>query len=217
MQQKLIKAIVDQKVNAAMILKVPAIFQAITSEIKTNFTAKDIIKYSKYLTNFSSQNIESYELPGQYGHDSSIGDVWEVDLDKTKELVQTVFGYDAEGITIENPNDKSSGGSSQSKSDRNKASEKKTSSSSSSSETKQSKSSSSSSSSGSSSSGTSSGSSSSKSSSSGSSSSSSSGKSQSSSSASSGESSSSGSSSSSSSGGSSGGSSAVKTKDLDDE
>ena len=217
MQQKLIKAIVDQKVNAAMILKVPAIFQAITSEIKTNFTAKDIIKYSKYLTNFSSKNIESYELPGNYGHDSSNGDVWEVDLDKTKELVQTVFGYDAEGITIENPNDKSSGGSSQSKSDSSKEREKKASSSSSSSETKQSKSSSSSSSSGSSSSGTSSGSSSSKSSSSGSSSSASSGKSQSSSSASSGESSSSGSSSSSSSGGSLGGSSAVKTKDLDDE
>lgn len=115
MQQKLIKAIVDQKVNAAMILKVPAIFQAITSEIKTNFTAKDIIKYSKYLTNFSSTNIISYELPGEYAHDSSIGDIWEVDIEKTKELVRTEFGYDAEGITIENPDDKSSKSSSSEK------------------------------------------------------------------------------------------------------
>lgn len=127
MQQKLIKAIVDQKVNAAMILKVPAIFQAITSEIKTNFTAKDIIKYSKYLSGFSSANIISYELPGEYGHDSSNGDVWEVDIEKTKELVRTEFGYDAEGITIDNPADKSSKTDSSEKASEKKAeTEKKT-------------------------------------------------------------------------------------------
>lgn len=107
MQQKLLKAIVDQKLNASMILKLPAIFQAVSSEIKTNFTIKDVVKYSKYLTNFSSTNIESYQLPGKYGHDEN-GDIWIVDLEKTKELVQTVFGYDASNITIDNPEDRSS-------------------------------------------------------------------------------------------------------------
>lgn len=126
MQQKLIKAIVDQKVNAAMILKIPAIFQAITSEIKTNFTAKDVIKYSKYLTGFSSASITSFELPGEYGHDNSNGDVWEVNLEKTRELVQTEFGYDAEGITIDNPADKTSGASSSSEKKSESTSEKKT-------------------------------------------------------------------------------------------
>lgn len=103
MQQKLIKAIVDQKVNASMILKIPAIFQAVSSEIKTNFTVKDIIKYSKYLTNFSSSNISSHQLPGEYGHDSQNGDVWLVDLDETRKLVREVFGYDAENISIDDP------------------------------------------------------------------------------------------------------------------
>lgn len=213
MQQKLIKAIVDQKVNAAMILKVPAIFQAITSEIKTNFTAKDIIKYSKYLTGFSSSNIISFELPGKYGNDSANGDVWEVDLEKTRELVQTEFGYDAEGITIDNPSDKSSGGSS---SEKKTESEKKTSSESSSKSNNSSSSSKTSSSSSSSSSSSKTSSSSSSGASSGSGTSSGGGgSSQKTQSDNSTGSSSGGSSSGASSG--SGGSSAVKTKDLDDE
>ena len=213
MQQKLIKAIVDQKVNAATILKVPAIFQAITSEIKTNFTAKDIIKYSKYLTGFSSSNIISFELPGKYGHDSANGDVWEVDLEKTRELVQTEFGYDAEGITIDNPSDKSSGGSS---SEKKTESEKKTSSESSSKSNNSSSSSKTSSSSSSSSSSSKTSSSSSSGASSGSGTSSGGGgSSQKTQSDNSTGSSSGGSSSGASSG--SGGSSAVKTKDLDDE
>ena len=108
MQQKLIKAIIDQKLNASLILKIPAIFQAVSENIKTNFTVKDIVKYSKYLTNFRSENISSHQLPGSYGHDNNIGDVWEVDIAKTKELVGTVFGYDASNITIENPKNRTS-------------------------------------------------------------------------------------------------------------
>ncbi len=112
MQQKLLKAIVDQKVNASMILKIPAIFQAVSSEIKTNFTVKDVVKYSKYLTNFSSSNIESYQLPGEFGEDKENGSVWIVDLAKTKELVRTVFGYDADNITTDNPENPKSSSSS---------------------------------------------------------------------------------------------------------
>ena len=107
MQQKFIKAVVDQKLNASMILKIPSIFKTISSEIKTNFTVNDVIKYSKYLTGFSSENIHTYELPGEFGEaymDGRTADVWEVDLDATRELVQTVFGYPADNITIDNPN-----------------------------------------------------------------------------------------------------------------
>lgn len=107
MQQKFIKAVVDQKLNASMILKIPSIFKTISSEIKTNFTVNDVIKYSKYLAGFSSENIKSYELPGKFSEaymDGQKADVWEVDLDATRELVQTVFGYPADSITIDNPN-----------------------------------------------------------------------------------------------------------------
>ena len=106
LQQKFIKAVVDQKVNAGLVLKIPAIFKAISEEIKTNLTVKDIVKYSKYAADFSSDKITSYELPGHfdtYVLDGATQDVWEVDLEATRELVQTVFGYPADSITIENP------------------------------------------------------------------------------------------------------------------
>ncbi len=107
LQQEFIKAVVDQKVNAGLVLKIPAIFKAISEEVKTNLTVKDVVKYSKYAADFSSDKITSYELPGHFDTyilDGATQDVWEVDLSATRELVQTVFGYPADNLTIENPN-----------------------------------------------------------------------------------------------------------------
>lgn len=105
MQQRFIKAVVDQKVNASLIMKIPAIFKELSSEIKTNFTVNDVIKYSKYITNFTSASINSYSLPGEYSTDPSNGDVWIPDMDEIREMTQSVFGYDASNITTGNPND----------------------------------------------------------------------------------------------------------------
>lgn len=178
MQQKFLKAVVDQKVNAELILKLPSIFKTVSSEIKTNFTVSDIINYAKYLADFSSANINSYNLPGEYSSDSANGDVWIPDMDAIREMTQTVFGYPADNITTDNPEKASS---SSSKDSSSKTSDKSSSGKSSSSEKTTSSSSSSASSSKSSSSTSSSSSSSSKSSSESSSSKSSSSKSDSSS------------------------------------
>ena len=103
MQQKTLKAVVDQKVNASLILKIPSIFKDISSEIKTNFTVSEVIKYSKYLADFSSVNIHSYSLPGEYSSDSANGDVWIPNMDEIRTMVQDVFGYPADNITTDNP------------------------------------------------------------------------------------------------------------------
>lgn len=103
MQQKFLKAVVDQKVNASLILKIPSIFKDISSEIKTNFTVSEVIKYSKYLADFSSVNIHSYSLPGEYSSDSANGDVWIPNMDEIRMMVQDVFGYPADNITTDNP------------------------------------------------------------------------------------------------------------------
>lgn len=105
MQQRFIKEVVDQKVNASLILKIPSIFKEISSEIKTNFTVSDVIKYSKYLTDFSSVNIQSMSLPGEYGSDSANGSIWIPDMDEIRTMTQTIFGYPADNITTANPND----------------------------------------------------------------------------------------------------------------
>ena len=103
MQQKFLKAVVDQKVNASLILKIPSIFKDISSEIKTNFTVSEVIKYSKYLADLSSVNIHSYSLPGEYSSDSANGDVWIPNMDEIRTMVQDVFGYPADNIITDNP------------------------------------------------------------------------------------------------------------------
>ena len=103
MQQKFLKAVVDQKVNASLILKIPSIFKDISSEIKTNFIVSEVIKYSKYLADLSSVNIHSYSLPGEYSSDSANGDVWIPNMDEIRTMVQDVFGYPADNITTDNP------------------------------------------------------------------------------------------------------------------
>ena len=107
MQQQFLKAVVDQKVNSSLVMKIPAIFKDVSKEIKTNFTISDIITYSKFITDFTSSSINSFQLPGNYGHDSN-GDVWLPDMDAIRELVETTFGYDASGITTGNPSDAAS-------------------------------------------------------------------------------------------------------------
>ncbi len=105
MQQEFLKALVDQKLNASLILRIPAIFKSLSETIDTNLSVSDVVKYVKYLTNFTSANIHTYSLPG---HDSTPGEVedsntsyWLPDLDAIKELVEGTFGYDASNITID--------------------------------------------------------------------------------------------------------------------
>lgn len=99
-QQQFLQALVDQKLNASLILKIPALFKQLSDSIKTNFTVKDVIKYSKYLTDFSSENLKTFSLPGS---PSTIDKVsyFVCDLEETRTLIETEFGYDASKITIE--------------------------------------------------------------------------------------------------------------------
>ena len=106
MQQKLLKAIIDQKLNVALIMKIPAIFNDITKEIKTNLTFSDVVKYSKYLSGFSSSNIKTVELPGEYGKsEKKNGDVFFLDMSEVQRVIQEEFGYAADRITTGDPND----------------------------------------------------------------------------------------------------------------
>ena len=104
LQQEFLKSFVDQKLNASLILKIPDIWKDITSEIKTNVDITDVIKYSKYLTCFSSTNIATFQLPGTDARDSVNGSVWIPNLEQIRELINTEFGYPADNITVEAPN-----------------------------------------------------------------------------------------------------------------
>lgn len=114
-QQEFLKALVDQKLNASLILKLPAMFKQLSGSIKTNMSVKDVIKYSKYLTDFKAANLECFSLPGVSQTIDGVS-YWVCDIDATKELIQNSFGYDAKNITVDKAGktSQSSGGSSSS-------------------------------------------------------------------------------------------------------
>ncbi len=91
-QQALLKAIIDQKVNLGLIVKVPSIFKEIKSQLKTNFTVKDITKYAGQLKHISSENMTTFVLPGE---SKKTGGAWYFicDFSKTAELITNTFGY----------------------------------------------------------------------------------------------------------------------------
>lgn len=103
MQQRFLTALVDQKLNASLILKLPAIFKEVSNGIKTNLTAKDVLNYSRYLNDFTSAGIHTYSLPGEPSGGQYDASYWICDIEATKEIIQNNFGYDASGITVDKP------------------------------------------------------------------------------------------------------------------
>jgi LCP family protein required for cell wall assembly len=102
-QQDFVRALVDQKLNLALIKKIPSIFSDVKSEIKTNFTVKDILKYSKYLKNFSSAGINSITLPCDATHDSANGDVFIPNMNKLQTIVRDMFGGTGDNMWYAEP------------------------------------------------------------------------------------------------------------------
>jgi len=96
-QQDFVKALIEQKVKPRLILQVGDIFSTLKEEIKTNFSASEVVRYATHLLKLKPENINSYSLPGE----SKLQGAWYFvcDLEKTQELIKTVFGYDAEDIT----------------------------------------------------------------------------------------------------------------------
>ncbi len=103
LQQDFIKALADQKLNASLILKVPSIFKDVVDNIDTNVTVSDVIKYSKYLTNISSVNINTITVPGVDAYDSAENQSMLVpNMNELRTLIWENFGYDNE-MTVEDP------------------------------------------------------------------------------------------------------------------
>lgn len=108
-QQGIIKAVVEQKLGFGLILKIPKIFSQLKSDISTNLSAGDVSKYAGYLSDLSSDKIQSFQLPGA---DKKEGKKWYFfcDLEKTKELVATDFGYEnveiSTNITVDTDGEK---------------------------------------------------------------------------------------------------------------
>ncbi|MDD6736059.1 MAG: LCP family protein [Clostridiales bacterium] len=95
-QQDFVKAVIDQKVNLALLLKLPDIYSQLSKEIKTNISVSDIIpRYVRYLIKLTGESIQTFSLPGDTKTISG-GSYFVCNLEETKALISESFGYDAE-------------------------------------------------------------------------------------------------------------------------
>lgn len=90
-QQEFVKALVDQKLNISLINKLPSIFSDIMNEVDTNLTVADVIKYSKYLANFTSAGIRSETIPGDNINEDANGAVLVPNMPALSALVTEMF------------------------------------------------------------------------------------------------------------------------------
>ncbi|MBE7044705.1 MAG: hypothetical protein E7397_04190 [Ruminococcaceae bacterium] len=102
-QQDFLKAVAEQKLNASIIGKLPDLYEVLKKDIKTNFTLRDVTKYAMNLTDLKAENIQMYQLPGDYSGSEYEASYWLVNLDETRTLIQDVFGYDASKATNHKP------------------------------------------------------------------------------------------------------------------
>ncbi len=106
-QQDFIKAVVEQKLNLDILNNAKELFQILKSDIKTNFTLSHILKYVNNLKELQAENVKMVHLPGEFSDETYTASYWLPDMEKTKELIQLEFGYDAENITIHSADSKS--------------------------------------------------------------------------------------------------------------
>lgn len=91
MQQEFIQAFVEQKLNLTLINKLPTIFSDIMSEVDTNLTAGDVIKYSRFLTNLTSAGIRTETIEGDGVYESANGSVLLPNMPALAALIDEMF------------------------------------------------------------------------------------------------------------------------------
>lgn len=63
-QQRLIKALIEQKLNVQYLARINSIVEVIFDNVETNFTTSELLKLSKYLSKLDTENITFHSLPG---------------------------------------------------------------------------------------------------------------------------------------------------------
>lgn len=104
-QQDFIKTLVEQKLNVSLVKKLPTIFSDVMSEIDTNLSVADVIKYSRYLTDFTSAGIRSETIPGDSMNESVNGSVLVPNMQALEALVKEMFkNADTSHMSYTKPN-----------------------------------------------------------------------------------------------------------------
>ncbi len=90
-QQRMILAIFEAVKSTGQLGDVPAIYSAVTGNIYTDLTLKQIASLAAFAMNVDLNGIERYTLPGGFLNIDGTS-FWGVDLYKTRNLVEDIFG-----------------------------------------------------------------------------------------------------------------------------
>lgn len=94
-QQAFIKALISQKVNAKYLFKADDIFEVVCKNVRTNYTAKDLVKHLGSIRKITSDSMNMYQLPGT-SQTINGASYFICDDAETAKLVETVFSPSAE-------------------------------------------------------------------------------------------------------------------------
>lgn len=104
LQQDFIRTMVDQKLNLAIIKKIPSIFSGIMNEVDTNLTVKEVIKYSKHLVKLTSAGIRTETIPGTGTNEDANGDVLIPNMQELEYMIKEMFtNAETEKMNYGNP------------------------------------------------------------------------------------------------------------------
>lgn len=98
-QQQFIKAVAEQKLNISILTKVSDLYKTLQSDVKTNLTLIDVMKYLPNLKELSSENVTMYQLPGDFSGAEYAASYWLANITELKNLITNTFGYNASEIT----------------------------------------------------------------------------------------------------------------------
>lgn len=91
-QQKFIKALAEEVLQAKTILKLPKIIPQIIDSVSTNIELNDMLKMVNVAKDFSADDLITQTLPGYPYTDSRSGaSYWEVDRDIAKNIINDLF------------------------------------------------------------------------------------------------------------------------------
>lgn len=89
-QQAFMKALIEQKLTAKNLMKVDEIFDVVCRNVRTNYTAKDLIRHLGAISKIDADSVTMHQLPGSAQYIGGIS-YYICDSAATQELVETVF------------------------------------------------------------------------------------------------------------------------------
>lgn len=98
-QKKFYEAVSDKLLSGSTILKAPKLLGIVSSNLKTNFTGEEIVKYIGKIPKLKMENINIMALPGEGRYENGVSYFFH-DKEKTEALVRQYFKQTADAASI---------------------------------------------------------------------------------------------------------------------